>query len=372
MSQASARHDVAVIGGGLVGLACALALARRDLDVALLERSRTGAEASTAAAGLLQPFADVLPPGPMLSASLEALELWPGWLATVCAASHQEVEYSDWGSLFVAWNDEELDLVERTRVAAEAAGQPVERLGPDEIASLVPQLATQPQGGLRLTAERRVDNISATIATAAACRAAGVHVQENQAVDAVDLGPTSATLYCGTRQLRTDRVVLAAGAWSGRIDGLPSFPVVPRRGQIICYRGCAWPWGGCVRRGRRYALRRGADRLLVGSTVEDVGFDRSTTDEAVTGLELFAQGLFPELAARRPAEAWAGLRPGSPDDLPLIGRWRDTPLWLASGHFRAGILLAPWTARRLADWMEADQEAGENPFSPSRFGELGA
>lgn len=370
MSRAPDHHDVAVIGGGLVGLACALALAQRDLDVALYERKQAGAEASSAAAGLLEPFADVQPPGPLLTASLEALELWPDWLAAVCTASTQEVEFSDWGSLFVAGNDEELDLIERTQAAARAAGQPTQRLTPGEIATLVPQLAAGMLDGLRLSAERRVDNMAATKAAAAACRAAGVRLHESRSVDAVDLGPNDATLYHGTERSRADRVVLAAGAWSGRIDGLPSFPIVPRRGQIICYRGCAWSWDGCVRRGRHYALRRGVDRLLVGSTVEDVGFDRSTTGEAVASLEHFAQSLFPELMARRPAEAWAGLRPGSPDDLPLLGRWRDTPLWLAAGHFRAGILLAPWTARRLAEWMTTDREAGDNPFSPNRFDEL--
>jgi glycine oxidase len=369
MPAATDRYDAAVIGGGIVGLACALELAGRDLTVVLIERRRTGAEASSAAAGLLQPFAEVLPPGPLLTASLEALALWPAWLAELKRTSGREVEYAEWGTLFVAWNEEEMDWIERTETAVLAAGHAARRLHPDAAAELVPNLPAHPVGALRLFSERRVDNLAACAAAVAACRAVDVHVIEELAVDAVDLGSREVALRCGERELRAERVVLAAGAWSGQIDGLPAFPVSPRRGQMICYRACDWPWSGCIRRGRRYALRRGADRLLVGSTVEDAGFDHSTTESAVTELKRFARNLFPALEGRQPAEAWAGLRPGTVDDLPLIGRWNDSPLWLATGHFRSGILLGPWTARRLADWITGETAEADNPFSPIRFGE---
>ncbi len=367
--------DALVIGGGLLGLACAHELAGAGMRVTLLERATCGAEASSAAAGLLQPFAEVPEPGPYLDACCEALELWPAWLERIRSESGLEVELSDWGTLFVAFeseatgrfSSESRQWVDDMRQALADFGEPFETLRAEQTYRLLPQLAPGAAGGLHLRRERRVHNVLACRAAAEACRRAGVELLEHAPVERVELRPKEARVESPRWTGRAGRVVLTAGAWSGGIEGLAEFPVRPRRGQILLYRGCAWDWTGCLRAGRRYAVRRGDDELLIGSTVEDVGFDKSTTPEALAALRAFAETLLPPLRDLQPAGAWAGLRPGSADDLPLLGRWRETPLWLATGHFRSGILLAPWSAHRLTGWLTGSTGEGENPFSPDRF-----
>lgn len=384
--------DVVVIGGGLVGLACARELALAGLRVTLLERGTCGTEASAAAAGLLQPYAEIPQPGPYLDACREALDLWPDWLDAVRAESGREVELSDWGTLVVdpppetanSSTDapssraeaagvptgripESQQWVERMQTALTALGVHFEILDERETHHRLPQLAPGVRRGLHLRQERRVHNQEACAAAAEACRRAGVELLEHAPVTGVELKSDRAHVESSAWSGEAGQVVLAAGAWSGGIPGLPVFPVRPRRGQMLHYRGCAWPWTGCLRAGRRYAVRRGADELLIGSTVEDVGFDKSTTPQALDDLREFAEALLPPLRDIAPADAWSGLRPGSADDLPLLGRWHDTPLWLATGHFRSGILLAPWSARRLAAWSTRAAAEADNPFSPDRL-----
>lgn len=359
--------DVVVIGGGLVGLACARELALAGLRVTLLERGTCGNEASAAAAGLLQPYAEIPEPGPYLDACREALDLWPGWLDAVRAESGQEVELSDWGTLCVGLGDDESHgWVVRLGEALDRFAVPHERLDREETHRRLPQLAPGTRGGLHLRQERRVHNQQACAAAAEACRRTGVELLEHAPVTRVELKDDRAHVKSPAWSGEAGRVVLAAGAWSGGIPGLPTFPVRPRRGQMLHYRGCPWVWTGCLRAGRRYAVRRGADELLVGSTVEDVGFDKSTTPQALDDLRAFAETLLPTLRDIAPAGGWSGLRPGSADDLPLLGRWLDTPLWLATGHFRSGILLAPWSARRLTTWLTRATVEAANPFSPNR------
>jgi glycine oxidase len=293
--------------------------------------------------------------------------MWPEWLERVRSESGQEVELSDWGTLFADLGDDESHgWAQRMGEALAALGVPHEKPDREEIHRRVPQLAREAAGGLHLRQERRVHNGQACRAAAEACRRAGVELLEEAPVTRVDLGREEAHVESPAWSGAAGTVVLAAGAWSGGISGLPAFPVRPRRGQMLRYTDCAWPWTGCLRAGRRYAVRRGADELLVGSTVEDVGFDKSTTPEILEALRGFAENLLPPLRDRRPAGAWAGLRPGSADDLPLLGRWGDTALWLATGHFRSGILLAPWSARRLAAWLTGSEAEGDHLFSPDR------
>lgn len=398
--------DVVVIGGGLVGLACARELALAGRRVTLLERGTCGTEASAAAAGLLQPYAETPEPGAYLDACREALDLWPDWLDAVRAESGQEVELSDWGTLFVDLEPETADAptdttstraeaagaalhaeslrgprpsarsagripdsrqwVERMQVALTALDVAFERLDGEEVYRRLPQLAPGARDGLHLPQERRVHNQQACRAAAEACRRAGVELLEHAPVTGVELKSDGAHIESPAWSGEAGQVVLAAGAWSGGIPGLPAFPVRPRRGQMLHYHGCPWPWTGCLRAGRRYTVRRGADELLVGSTVEDVGFDKSTTTQVLDDLREFAETLLPPLRDLAPADGWAGLRPGTADDLPLLGSWRDTPLWLATGHFRSGILLAPWSARRLREWMTGTAETS-NAFSPNRL-----
>ncbi len=362
--------DVVVIGGGIIGMAIARELARGGRKVVLLEREACGAEASSAAAGLLQPFAEEPQAGPYLDASLQSLSDWPHWCAEVARESGQEIELSDWGTLYVAFSEDEEEHARRAAASVAAAGQKAVELAAPAIGALVPDLAPDPRIAVHVPCERRVDNVAFCAALAHSCQRQGVEIHEHSPVSEARLAPDHAAIESGAWSGTCAQLVLAAGAWSGKIGGLPSFPVRPWRGQILVYDGCPWEWNGAVRCGHRYAVRRGEDQLLIGSTLEDAGFEKTMTSEAIADLMAVGAKLFPELANREPTSRYAGLRPGSSDERPLLGRWRDSPLWLATGHFRSGILLAPWSAQTLSDWMLGRETEGENPFSPNRFSGL--
>jgi glycine oxidase len=162
-------------------------------------------------------------------------------------------------------------------------------------------------------------------------------------------------------------LVLAAGAWSGLIPELPPLPVRPVRGQMLLLGGIEWPWSGIVRRGASYTVRRGATGLLVGSTLENAGFDKHNTVEGVEGLLAFFRELFPYLGHARLETVWAGLRPGTADGLPILGPFPGWPVLAATGHYRNGILLAPWTAQEVARLAFGRDETEVPAFSPRRF-----
>lgn len=362
--------EVAIIGGGIIGMAVARELAHGGRKVVLLESETCGAESSSAAAGLLQPFAEEPHPGPYLEACRQALRDWPHWNAEVARESGQEIEISDWGTLFVAFNEGEEEHARGVAASVAAAGETTVEVDAEALHQLVPELARSPELAIHLPFEKRVDNVAFCAALVESCRRLGVEIHEHSPVSQARLAADHAIVESADWSGNCTQLVLAAGAWSGAISGLPSFPVRPWRGQMLVYDRCPWEWSGVIWCGHRYVVRRGEDQLLVGATLEDAGFDKSMTPEAVKDLLAVGAKLFPELAGREPTSRYAGLRPRSSDERPLLGRWRDSPLWLGTGHFRSGILLAPWSAKKLTDWMLGHEPEGENPFTPNRFSGL--
>jgi glycine oxidase len=215
-----------------------------------------------------------------------------------------------------------------------------------------------------------VDNIQACAALAAAARRAGARLTYGFEAVRVERSGGDAVRVTGKNGTRESaRLVLAAGAWSGRIPGLPFLPVRPVRGQMALLAGADWPWKGSVRGLHGYAVRRGATGLLVGSTMEEAGFAAHPTLAGIEDILRFARGTFPTLAGARLETTWAGLRPGTPDGLPILGPLPGWPAVVAAtGHFRNGILLAPWTAREIARTIQEDRGVDlSSPFSPGRF-----
>ena len=146
-----------------------------------------------------------------------------------------------------------------------------------------------------------------------------------------------------------------------------SLPIHPVRGQMLLLGGVDWPWSGSIRSQHGYAVRRGATGLLVGATVEEAGFACHNTVEGVESLLRFTKQTLPGLDNARLETTWAGLRPGTPDGLPILGRVPDWPVIAATGHYRNGILLAPWTAREVARLASAQGLEETGPFSPARL-----
>ncbi|HZI63592.1 MAG TPA: FAD-dependent oxidoreductase, partial [Thermoanaerobaculia bacterium] len=335
------QPDVLVIGGGIIGLACARELAGRGLRVALYERERPSGAASPASAGLLAPLSHLPVPGAFIDALKRARDEWPEWCAALADESGVEVELDASGLLLFAADDRQEEFLERVRHSARACAEPVEEIDVAAAVSQVPDLAPAVRRALRLAGELRVDNEAVLAALRAAAERRGVEVVHGPPVEALDTLPGAVAARGAGFRRAAAWAVVAAGAWSGQIAGIAPLPIFPLRGQMLRLRGVRWPWGGSLRDADVYAVRRGSEDLLVGATVERAGFAAEVTAEGIAGLLQAALTLLPGLAPRPIVSSWAGLRPGSPDQQPLIGPVAERVL-AATGHHRDGILLAPW------------------------------
>lgn len=360
--------DVLVLGGGIIGLACARELALRGLRVELVERLPAGAEASLAAAGMLAPLGELSVPGPLLDVCRASRDLWGPWVAALESETGLSVDYDTSGALVVALDEEEEAELDRLALAARELGERADEVEMPALRHWVPDVTPRVRRVLHLPDEHRVDNVQLCAVLAQAVQKLGVVLHYDSEVVRVERRPEGTVLVSGNHWRKEARLlVLAAGAWSGLIPELPPLPVRPVRGQILLLGGIEWPWSGSVRRGISYVVRRGATGLLVGSTLEDAGFDKHNTVEGVEDLLAFVRDLFPGIGQARLETIWAGLRPGTPDDLPILGPLPGWPAIAATGHYRNGILLAPWTAREVARLAFTQGESELPAFSPRRF-----
>jgi glycine oxidase len=353
--------DVIVVGGGVVGLATAWAAAQRGLRIALVSAERAGA-ASRASAGLLVPHysgegaADSV--GRFMSA---ARDQYGDYVASVEEECGQRIPFSSSGAIELAASPEDLDaLCARGPAAAE-------RLLPPDVRSLEPSLAPC-AGGVLYPKDGAVDNVRLTDALAAIVERHSRVRLLREAATRLELRPRPTAIGDAGSLIQARCLVLAAGAWAGAIDGLPRhLPVRPLRGQICTLPGT--PLRHVVLGPGVYMVGRGGDRTLVGSTMEDVGFDPATTETGIAGLRAAAVAACPAFAGAPTLAAWSGLRPASPDLLPILGPDPDHPdLLYACGHSRNGILLAPITAAVIAALAAGEHPGWDlSPFAIGRF-----
>jgi glycine oxidase len=346
------QHDVVVVGAGVIGLACAWRAAERGLRVLVLERDRPGAGASNVAAGMLAPVGEAtFGEDRLLELALESHRLWPRFAADLAAAGG-ETGYMQLGALHVALDRDEAAELRRRFELMRSHDLASEWLRPSACRELEPGLASVAAGVLA-PHEAAVDPRSMVGALAGAFEDAGGVIETGEVAEAVIDGQRLAGVRTRDgREHRALTTVLAAGSWSAS-EWLPSQarpPVRPVKGQILTLRG---PAGEpvCERivvTERVYMVPRADGRLVVGATVEEQGFDTRITAGGVHELLREAYRTLPDVAELELVEAIAGLRPATPDNMPLIGPGALDGLVLATGHFRNGILLAPVTADRVA------------------------
>lgn len=350
--------DVAVIGGGVIGLACAWRAAQRGASVMVLDPA-PGSGASHAAAGMLCPVTEVhYGEQPLLALNLASAQLWPSFAAELGGeAGGIDVGYRPEGTIAVAFDDDDLRALEELLRFQRTLGLEVERLPSRDCRSLEPQLSPRVRGGILVNGDHQVDNRRVVAALLVACERAGVRF-ERRAVDSV------AGVAAGS-------VVLAAGCWSA---SLAEVPVRPVKGQIL--RLAFDPACAPLRRNVRglaagravYLVPRATGELVVGATVEEQGFDTAVTAGAVHDLLRAAIDLVPGVAELEVVESRAGLRPGTPDNAPVIGRSTSDPrVILATGHHRNGILLAPVTADAVAAMLAGEAAPTVAAFGVERF-----
>ncbi len=304
----------------------------------------------------------------LLALGRDSLARWPAFAEELREASGLDPGYRETGALVVARDRDEAEALERELAFRRELGLEVQRLRPSQARRLEPALAPTVRLALDVPGDHAADPRLLVAALAAACRAAGVEVRTRAEVARVALrdGRAEGVEVAG-ETLRAGQVVLAAGAWSG---GLGDLPVRPVKGQVLRLRDPEGP--GLLARILRfeggYVVPRGDGRYVLGATVEERGFDTTVTAGGLRELLRDAQELLPGLDELVLEEATAGLRPGTPDNAPLLGRTdRAEGLVLATGHHRNGILLAPVTGELVAAVLAGEVPAELAPFAPDRF-----
>jgi len=373
--RTNTSYDVIFVGGGVIGLACAWRAAQCGAEVCVLERDRPAAGATGVAAGMLAPVGEASwGEENLLALNLESLRRWPAFAEELEAEAETEVGFAATGALHVAVDRDEAEELRRRYQFHRKLGLESEWLPGRACRALEPGLATAVRGGAHVPGEASVDPRRLAAALLGALDRQGVAVQSGSEVVAANREAASWRVQTGDgREFEAGALLLAAGCWSGRLDWLPPEarpPVRPVKGEILTLRGSA-DEPACERivAGERvYMVPRADGRLIVGATVEERGFDTTLTAGGVHELLREGYRLLPQIAELELLEASAGLRPGTPDNAPLIGRGRVEGLLVATGHFRNGVLQAPVTADSVAALLAGNAPPVElAPFSPGRF-----
>ena len=372
-SEMNNGYDAIFVGGGVIGLACAWRAARGGADVCVLERDRPAAGATGVAAGMLAPVGEASwGEEQILALNFESLRRWPDFADQLQQEAELEVGFAQCGALHVALDRDEAEELRRRYELHRSLGLESEWLAGRESRRLEPGLATAVRGGAHVPGEARVDPRKVIAALLAALERRGSDVQTRAEVAAAERHDDVWRVETADgNAFEATNLVLAAGCWSGQARWLPEVPPVrPVKGEILTLRqSAAEPVCERIIAGERvYLVPRGDGRVIVGATVEEHGFDTTVTAGGVHELLREAYRVIPEIAELELMEASAGLRPGSPDNAPLIGSGGADGLLVATGHFRNGVLQAPVTADSIAAQLAGEQAPVDlEPFSPLRF-----
>jgi glycine oxidase len=372
-------YDAAIVGGGIIGASIAFDLSRRGLRVLVLDRQQPMLEASWAAAGMLSPAPDSPAAIPLVPLALASLALYPEFVDTVEEASALETSFRTGGAIEVIFRgDAEREL--STLVALHRGlGLACEPLPLDEALKMEPAIGREARAAAFLPDECSIEPRSLTAAVLEAARSAGTEIRPGSEVVSLALkGEICAGVKTADGEvIHAGQVVLAAGCWSSQILGASRYaPTVAVRGQMAALRHSGKPIRHVLRSERGYLVPRGENApqtLVVGSTIENIGFEKRVTSGGIEKILSAANELVPTLEKAEITETWCGLRPGTPDQLPVLGPADVEGLVFATGHYRNGILLAPITAKLIGEWI-ADRSVSLDwqKFSPLRFADAKA
>jgi glycine oxidase len=375
--------DAIFVGGGAIGLSCAWRAAQRGARVAVLDRGEPPAGATRVAAGMLAPVGELAFGEPeLLEMTLASARLFPEFVAELEAASGESTGYVRQGALHIALDRDEAAELRRVHDLQRSLGLEAEWLPPRRCRDLEPGLTPSFNGGVHAPGEAAVDPRALTRALLAALAADGAEVRTGtEVVAGLFEGECLAGVHTASgEELWATTVVLASGAWSGCAEWLPEHarpPVRPVKGQIVELRSRdgAQPCERILASERVYLVPRPDGRLIVGATSEEQGFDTTVTAGGVHELLREAYRLLPDVAEMELVGAMAGLRPGTPDNLPLVGPGALDGLLLATGHYRNGILLAPLAADTIAGLLAEETRLSlvdQRDTNGSRAAELAA
>ena len=356
--------DIIIIGGGIIGLSLAIELRKKGLSVLIVERGEPGREASYAAAGMIADTGDELPP-PLQPLAHESARMYPEFAHELEDESGIKVDLRDQGTIVLSSDGKFPDQ-----------GEP---LSPQRLKSLEPgistSLLTNPgRNGVPVSEicaaylhERSLDPRALVAAALKAARHRNVSVSSGAEVKSlITESGRVAGVQTDNAKYASEMVVNCAGAWAGAIAPF-EFPVKPIKGQMLSVVEVP-RLQHVIRSEQVYLVPRSDGRLLLGSTLEDVGYNKQTDITALQRLFDAAVGIFPGIKKSLRHEAWAGLRPAALDDMPILGETPTSGYFVATGHYRDGILLAPITAKLMSDVIAGQKPRYDlSPFSPTRF-----
>jgi len=364
-----ARYDVIVLGGGIIGCSLAEELARRGRRVCVVERGTVGCEASTAAAGVLSAQTDLERPGALFELCQASRRLYPAWVRHLERQSGLDVGYHEDGILYLALTSAGAEQMAHRVAWQRRAGFRAERWLPHQVRAREPFATEQIRAGFFFPTEAQLDNVALMRALSLTCRKAGVTLLERTEFHRLSMARARVVAVETSRAyLRAPIVVDCLGSWAAAGD--ESLPIRPARGQILAFDAPPRLLHHVVMSEFGYGVQRRDGSLLIGSTVEFVGFDHHVTGAGMQQvLSGFHRMMKPEaLAQSHVRDFWAGLRPHSQDGLPVLGPTSTEGLYVAGGHFRHGILLAPVTARLMSAVILGTRPAMDlSPFLPTRL-----
>jgi glycine oxidase len=362
--------DVAIAGGGLIGGAIALELALAGLRVGVFDRAEPGREASWASAGILSPAPENRGAIPMVPLGKASLSMYPEFVASVEEISGQRVGFRPKGTIEALFSADAVSDLSTVIALYHGLGLKAEPLRPEDARELEPALSPQVEAAALRPDEASVDNRLLTQGVLAAAQRSGAEIFAGQVVEGIwREGGRCAGLRLRGENVAAKWTVVAAGAFSSQIDGAQSYaPVRPAKGQILALRVDGLEMERVLWSDKIYLVPRNDGRIVAGATVEYVGFEKGVTAGGVETILAAAIELAPGLADARIDETWSGLRPDSPDHLPILGPTDVDGLLMATGHFRSGVLLTPITARLLREWITLQRVSMDwDRFSPLRF-----
>jgi glycine oxidase len=351
-----ADDSIAVAGGGIIGLSIAWQLAHAGWRVSLFERNQIGREASWAGAGMLSPGGEIEAPSWLGGLAIESRALYRDYVRDLEESSGLAIDYQECGGLDLAYSSAELEALEARAREQERAGIASKPVSCAHIRAFWPRVRTEGLAGGRFYPNDAIVNPREVIsALAASCRNLGIRIVQHSEVTLASCSRTCIRIEAGGKPENFETLVVAAGAWSDAItvEGAPALPhCEPVRGHLIGYQQPAQTCTTIVRHGPLYLLQRANGLLIAGASVEHAGFDRTLRPDIAAELAGHAASVFPHLSETTPSETWIGFRPAS--DALHIGSWHSDRLYLAYGHYRNGILLAPVTAQRIAAEVTAN------------------
>jgi glycine oxidase len=367
-------YDVVIVGGGIIGGSIAFELAREKLRVAVLDRQELMHEASWAAAGMLSPAPDSPAAIPLVPLGRTSLAIYPKFIAAIEEASEICTEYRTGGAFEVLCHgDAEREL--STLVALHhGLGLACEPLRVEEAREMEPVLGRDTRAAAFLPDEASVDPRSLTTALLVAAGEAGAELRPGLEVVSLvkDKERCAGVNTAGGETFSAGHVVLAAGCWTSQLsEAAPYAPTRPVRGQMVGLRHAGKPIRRVLRSERGYIVPRdqaNPQKLVAGSTLENAGYEKAVTSGGLEQILSAVNELAPSLADAEILETWSGLRPGTPDQLPILGPTDMEGLMIATGHYRNGILLAPITAKLIMEWITERRVSLDcEDFSPLRF-----